>query len=124
MKTIAVLFCLSFFPVIANCQIQRDTNPSQSSSSVTSTRDKNKQLLRELNLTKEEQGQLKEFRQTQKQKRNNIQNDPSLTNEQKQQKLKDLRIEQKEKLNSILTPEQKQQLIEARKNGKIKKGSN
>ncbi len=76
-----------------------------------------------LNLTKQQMSQLKEVRRNIKQQKDAINNDQSLSDEQKQSKLKDLRKEQQEKLKSILTPEQMQELKEERMKTRMRRSN-
>ena len=76
-------------------------------------------MMKELNLTKEQQGQMKELHETMKQKKEDIRNDQTLTEAQKKAKMKELHKEQKEKINAILTPEQKEKMKEQKKNSKV-----
>ena len=117
MKILSILiirFC--FICITFHAQIRRQTNPSQNIVSDTLEKNNKKQILKELNLTKDQMGQMKDLRRTMKQKRADINNNPDLTQEQKQEKIKELRIEQREKLSTILTPEQMEKLKEERKN--------
>jgi len=53
-----------------------------------------------------------------KQKKEDINNDKTLTDAQKKDKLKELHKEKKEKTNAILTPEQREKMKEQKKNSK------
>src|SRR6476659_8559450 len=103
-KLFVFLISLSFFVSNAISQVKRDVNPSQSSHSKSSQKNKKKAMMQELNLTKEQQGQMKEFKRSMKQKKEDINNDQSLTEAQKKAKLKELHKEKKQKMNAILTP--------------------
>ncbi len=122
MRKTGLLVIVFFFMVMAaEAQVQRETNPSQNIATNTDKKDNRVEMIQSLNLTKEQQGQLKEFHRSMKQQKEAIDNDASLTTEQKEAKMKALHKEQKEKLNSILTPEQMEQLKEQRKNAKMNK---
>ena len=111
-KLLAVVFILYFFVSNAIAQVKREVNPSQNSQSNMVQKNKKKAMMKELNLTKEQRAQMKEFKQSMKQRKADITNDKTLTQEQKQAKLKELHKEKKEKMNSILTPEQREKMKE------------
>ncbi len=120
MKIFALIIISFFlFTTAANAQVEREVKPSQNSTSGATTKNRNKELFKELNLTRHQKEQLKDFRQSTKQKRDSITNDQSLIETQRQAKLKELRMEQKEKLNSVLTPEQMRKLRDLKMNVKI-----
>ena len=58
---------------------------------------KKKAMMKELNLTKDQQGQLKEYNRSMKQKREDIRHDQTLTDTQKKSKLKELKRREKRK---------------------------
>ncbi|MEO8412460.1 MAG: hypothetical protein ABI472_02325 [Ginsengibacter sp.] len=118
-KYLAGLISFFIINLSAGAQVQRETNPTQNTATVTQKKNK-KEISKELNLTREQRRQLKDFRQSAKQKKEEIDNDTSLTDTQKQDKLRHLRMEQKEKLNTILTPEQKEKLKEKIKDRETK----
>jgi protein CpxP len=114
-RLIVFIIALSFFASYAVAQVKREVNPSQATQVDTMRKNKNKEMMKELNLTKEQRGQMKEFHQSMKQKKEEINNDNTLTEEQKKAKMKELHKEQKEKMNAILTPEQREKMKEQKK---------
>ena len=110
-KYLASLISFALIILSARAQVQRETNPSQNTATVTQKKNK-KAIIKELNLSREQRSQMKDFRQSAKQKKEEIDNDTSLTDAQKQDKLRHLRMEQKEKINTILTPVQREKLKE------------
>jgi hypothetical protein len=74
-----------------------------------------RQILKELNLTREQKSRLKEIQQDNKSKRDEIMNDGSLTKDQKQDKLKEIRRAEVYDLQGILSDEQKARLKAIRK---------
>ncbi|MEP7145075.1 MAG: hypothetical protein ABI707_19470 [Ferruginibacter sp.] len=74
-----------------------------------------RKVLKELNLTKEQKLKLKEMRQDNKSKRDEIVNDASQTEDQKHEKLKAIRKAAAYNLQRILSDEQKANLKEIRK---------
>jgi Spy/CpxP family protein refolding chaperone len=67
-------------------------------------------MVKELNLTKEQKGSLKELRQTNQAKRDLIESDTSLSENEKKEKLKAVKIAAAIDLQSILTADQKAKL--------------
>lgn len=63
-------------------------------------------MMEGLNLTADQKAQMKSLHQENKQQRDAIKNDASLTPEQKKEKMKELHMNQENKMNQILTPEQ------------------
>lgn len=93
-------------------QIQKNV-VKQKSDSVTSNpirakeNESRKEILKELDLTKEQKVKLKEVNQSMKASKEAIENNLELSDIQKQEKLKALKKEQMSKIQSILTEEQK-----------------
>ena len=117
MKEIIAFAVISFAALLAtkvNAQIQRRTDSIQNIVSNSGNRTPRLETMNSLNLTREQMGRLKEFHRNMKQKKDEIINDQTLTNGQRQSKLKDLHKEQNEKLNGILTPEQMEKLKKER----------
>jgi Spy/CpxP family protein refolding chaperone len=77
-------------------------------------------IFRELDLTKEQKGKLREFNQSAKSAREAIENNTALSESQKKEKIRTLRKEMAVKTESILTAEQKIKFREL----KSKKGRN
>jgi periplasmic protein CpxP/Spy len=117
-KLFAFAICLGFFASNSIAQVTRKVNPSQAVQADTTKKNKKKEMMRELNLTKEQRGQMKESHQSMKQKKEEVNNDNTLTEAQKKDKMKALHKEQKQKMNAILTPEQKEKMKEQKKNKK------
>jgi Spy/CpxP family protein refolding chaperone len=117
-KLFVFAISLGFFAPHATAQVKREVNPSQTSQSNAVQKNKKKEMMKELNLTKEQRGQMKEFHKSMKQKKEDINNDNTLTEAQKKDKMKELHKEQKEKMKAILTPEQKEKMKEQKKNMK------
>ena len=66
-----------------------------------------KEIFRELDLTKEQRGKMKEINQSMKASKEAIENDAVLSDTEKREKLRSLRKEQAIKIQAILTEEQK-----------------
>lgn len=124
------LLAVSFFTFNGNAQTRRDVIQSQKVQSDSSHHFKKGKMMNDLNLTADQKSQMKEIQQNNKQQRDAIRNDASLTPDQKKAKMKDLQKSQSDKVNSILTPEQqakrKASIDKMKSNGKMhgKKGYN
>jgi len=124
-----IVFCFAGFSTFA--QIQRkvaDTNKiagtGQKQNAVVndlasfSKKKDQLKMLKELNLTKEQKGKLKETRQANEAKRALILNDGSLTEDQKQAQLKAIKRSGALDLQGILNEEQKKKMKYMRKERK------
>ncbi|MGC4104521.1 hypothetical protein [Ferruginibacter sp.] len=111
-----IMFTVSF------AQVQRKravaANDSTAAPATGASRGEKMKMMRELNLTKEQKGKLKEIRQSGQEKKQAIENDASLTPDQKQAKLKALKKEQAKSTMGILSDEQKQKMMQMRKDKK------
>jgi hypothetical protein len=115
MKKTAVFLAFSFISVLSTAQVQRTITPKPIDSTAGangSVAEKNnrgdrKQMLQELNLTKEQRGKMKEIRQANMAKKDEINNNDSLTQEQKDAKLRELKRSQVQSTMNILNDEQK-----------------
>lgn len=81
------------------------------------------EMIRELNLTKAQKVQLRDLHQTMKANKDAIENDKSLTDDQKKEKLKEGRKEQMQKINALLTPEQREKFKEKMMEKRTKPGT-
>jgi Spy/CpxP family protein refolding chaperone len=118
-----VILLLFVLPVLkSGAQIRRETNPSQNIVSNTPKKNNGGQIFKDMDLTKEQKEQVKSLRLTMKQRRQDINNDKSLTEEQRQEKMKELQAEQRKKLSTILTPEQMKKLMDERRNRRSAQG--
>jgi Spy/CpxP family protein refolding chaperone len=95
-----------FFLANSNAQIQRKIPQHQRMKSDSSLHFQKGQMMQNLNLTDDQKTQLKSMREEMKQQHSAIQNDASLTADQKKEKMKSLRQSQMQKMNAILTPDQ------------------
>lgn len=77
-----------------------------------------KALMRELNLSKEQKGKLKEIKQAHKVQIDEVQNDAKLSAEEKKAKLKALKMEQLKKTMAVLNEEQKAKMKAMRSQNK------
>ena len=74
------------------------------------------EMMKTLNLTKEQKTLLKSFHKSKKQEGESIKNNAGLSKEQKKEKTEQLHKERHEKLESILTPEQKEKMKQMKEN--------
>lgn len=107
---------LSIFTSAGFAQVQRN----QVKKSVTDSSQKAKVKIKELNLSKDQMGKLKEMKQENKASKDQIENDATLSVKQKKQQLRELKRQHAEKMNTILTDDQKVKLKEMRGNRKGK----
>ena len=132
MKKTAVLLAFSFISVLSIAQVQRVVTPKPVDSTARSNEnmtEKNnqgnrKQMLRELNLTKEQRAKLKEMKQANMAKRDEINNNDSLTQDQKDAKLRELKKQTAQGTMSILNDEQKAKARAMRQKGRGQKDQN
>lgn len=107
-----------FFAASSNAQVQRDMARHNHMQSDSSHHFQRGRMMQQLNLTADQQTQMKALHQDMLQQRNAIQNDTSLTADQKKEKMKGLHQSQMEKMNAILTPEQQAKMKELRQQRK------
>ncbi len=130
MKKISILLLAVINVSLSFAQVQR-TKPAikQSSDSLSATIEtkqtgklKKREMMRELNLTKEQKGKLKEIKQANKEKTEEVLNNDKLTQKEKDARLKTLHQQQAEKTLTVLNDEQKAKIkkmrTEKRKNKK------
>lgn len=80
-------------------------------------------LAKKLNLSQDQQTQLKPIFQNQRQQAKAIRKDSSLTKDQKKEKFQSLRQDTMAKVNNILTPQQQQQWQQMREKHQHKGGA-
>jgi len=83
---------------------------------------RDKGLTKNLNLSHDQKKRMDSIHADTHKQRDAIEKDNSLTQEQKQEKIKALNKQEKSKMNGVLTPEQRQKAKQARENKK-KKGT-
>lgn len=122
----SVFILLSF---LSYAQIERKVTPAKQADSSFNRQEQpgemdRKDMMRELHLTKEQKGKMKELHQSGKSRREAIFNDDKLTKEEKQTQLRTLQKEQLQGTMNILNEEQRQELQRMRsemRTGKQKK---
>lgn len=124
MKKLLVILITTFFLSNGiNAQVKRNVDPAQKMQRMhgDKSHSKMKNNYSNLNLSQDQKGKLKGVLQDSKQQREAIKNDASLSDVQRGAKMKQLKEDQKQKVNEILTPEQRNQAKENRKDRKDNK---
>ena len=115
MKKIMAIVLLMGISYLSLAQIQRES-PMQTDSTATTDfnveekQQSKYQALQQLNLSEKQKLQLKELRNSFKDKKTTIDNDANLTDEVRSEKLKEIKKSQAAQIRSILTREQKMKL--------------
>jgi Spy/CpxP family protein refolding chaperone len=126
MKKIFSMMALIFLAAISFAQVQRNktTAVARPDSTITGTEKRKgtgmdkKQMMKDLDLSREQKIKFKELRQSMKAKKEAIENDDKLSGPEKENKLKELHKEQAKNTMSILNPEQKVKMLKMRKEKK------
>jgi len=121
MKKIVFVLIMSSFSLLSQAQVQRTTKPVVGPDSTAignpianTGKGGKRKALKELNLSKEQRSKIKEIRQSEKVKEDQIANDNSLTEEQKNAKLRDMKMQQAQNMRSVLNDEQKEKMKKLR----------
>lgn len=122
MKKILVALLTTTIVFTAGAQVQRKkTTVSTDSTAIAApakTRGEKREMMKELNLSKEQKIKLKNLKQDNKAKIDAVQNDASLSDAEKKVKLKELKKQQLLSTMSVLNEEQKAKLKQLRKDKK------
>lgn len=115
MKAPGLILALLLSSIISVAQVERKPAPAKPVDSVASNQpvkkmDKanRKDLLKDLDLSREQKIKLKEIRQANKTKKEAIENNSQLPEDEKKKQLKELQKEQAKSIQAILTDEQKE----------------
>src|SRR5882724_4686563 len=113
------VFTLIFFASFAQIQRQKKEVTKTDSTGTTAVQKQDagpdrKEMMKELNLSKEQRLKIKEFRQAAQAKKEAIENDNSLKPDEKQNKLKEVRKELQQNTMSVLSQEQKMKMLKMR----------
>jgi hypothetical protein len=119
MKKIMMICFFTAASFATMAQVQRTATPSKQRDTVTGNMkadDKmgKKEMFRELNLSKEQRGKMKEINQSNKAKKEAVQADEKLTDAEKKQKLRAIQKQHAIETQSVLNDEQKQKWKELR----------
>ncbi|MBC7889347.1 MAG: hypothetical protein H7Z13_15830 [Ferruginibacter sp.] len=127
MKKVLLFFAVVLIGSGSFAQVQRKVSAATNADSSASlnnemypmenaaTKTERLKVLKELNLTKDQKGKLKEMQQVNKSRREAIMNDEGLTEVQKQDKIKEIKRAGALGLQEILTDEQKEKMKAMRK---------
>lgn len=123
MQKLLMLMALVFSFSVASAQVQRASKPKMAKDSMAMPipadmkQDKQgkKQMIKALGLTRQQKIQFKEIQQNNKVKKAAIENDNTLGDTEKKEKLRALRRTQMQTIDGILNEEQREKMKEIRK---------
>jgi Spy/CpxP family protein refolding chaperone len=127
MKKWSVGLLMSFLSLGCFAQVQRNIAPKKDSAEITipgktldgksgqSKKENKREMIRSLNLSKEQQQKLREMRQASKARKQDIENNDLLTEQQKKEQLRELYQDAAGNFRNILSEEQRAILKEIRK---------
>jgi len=117
---VLVVLCISStaFSQLRRAGTKKTMDSTSSPRMTREDRMERKEKLKELNLTEAQKVSMKEARNLQQESKRAIENDASLSPEQKSRKLKELRVAQMKKMKTILTPEQLEKFKQMQKDKK------
>jgi Spy/CpxP family protein refolding chaperone len=107
----ASFLLLSVFPAMSKAQNAPDSNQGQSQTMQEKRGDHNA-MMANLNLTDDQKAQIKQIHEGTRSKIEAVNNDSSLSADQKQAKIHELRRDTHEQVKKVLTPEQRKQFEE------------
>ena len=130
MKKLSSFIAFILIATISFAQVQRKASTANKADSASSTiTDKKgrggtkKEMLKDLNLTKDQKLKLKETRKLAKDKKTAIENDEKLSAAEKETKLNELKKEQAKNTMGILNEDQKEKIKKTRKEKRKKKNA-
>lgn len=112
MKKSLIAFILSLVTVSASAQIERKpvvvkTDSAQTTTNITQVdKQSRKERFKELDLTREQKGKMKEIMQANKAAKEAIENNTQLSDQEKKKQMRELQKAQMQKTQAILTAEQ------------------
>ncbi len=114
--SILTIFTLLSFTAFAQNQSPDDSKNGINNKHNTKQGKKDrKKMMKEMDLSKQQKMQMKKFMKSNKSRKEEIQNDKSLTVQQRKEKMMVLRREHQEKMNTIFTPDQREKMKEKMK---------
>ena len=122
MKISLIALILSLATITTSAQIERQTVVVKKDSAQTAINDNKadkqsrKERFKELDLTKEQKGKLKEIMQSGKAAKEAIESNTQLSEDNKKKQLRELQKSQAQKIQAILTPEQREKFKASRPN--------
>ena len=115
----SLIISLSFAQVQRQKKVKANTDSTRAVAAAKEDAGLNKrEMMKELDLSKEQKSKIKEFRQAAQSKKAAIESDDSLKADEKQAKLKELRRELQKNTLSVLSREQKMKLLQMRNDKK------
>ena len=114
MKIYTIAFMLLMGTLSASAQIERkpvtlkkdSVNVVSDQTNADNDKQKRKEKIRELDLTREQRGKMKEIMQSGKATKEAIENNAQLSDQEKKKQLREFKQTQAQKVQAILTPEQ------------------
>ncbi|MEP7238142.1 MAG: hypothetical protein ABI685_09765 [Ferruginibacter sp.] len=122
MKSPLVLLIVLLTTLTASAQIERKSTVVKADSAQAYTSDNTgdkqsrKERFKELDLTKEQRGKMKEIMQNGKSSKDAIENNAQLSEQDKKKQLRELQRAQAVKVQAILTPEQREKFKASKPN--------
>ncbi|MEO6541603.1 MAG: hypothetical protein ABIN74_11445 [Ferruginibacter sp.] len=123
MKSSIVLLAILLISITASAQVERKPVVIKADSAHVTTdpgkkvdKQNRKERFKELDLTKEQKGKLKEITQSGKAAKEAIENNAALSEDDKKKQLRNHQREQAQKIQAILTPEQRAKFKASRPN--------
>ena len=123
MKISLLAFALSLITLSASAQIERKPVVAAKSDSTQTTTTDNKvdkqsrkERMRELDLTREQKGKMKEIMQANKAAKDAIENNTQLSEADRKKQMRELQKSMAQKIQAILTPEQMEKFKASREN--------
>jgi periplasmic protein CpxP/Spy len=105
----ASFLLLSVFPALSNAQNAPDSNQGQA---MHEKRGEHNAMMANLNLTDDQKAQIKQIHEGTRSKVEAVNNDSSLSADQKEAKIRDIRRDTHEQVKKVLTPDQRKQFEE------------
>ena len=127
MKKWSIALLMSMITLGSFAQVQRNVAPKKDSAEIAmpgetmngeneqSKKESKRQIIRSLNLSKEQKQKFKEIHQANKEKKESISSNDQLTESQKKDQLKELHKEAAMNMNSLLSEEQRDKVKAMRK---------
>ncbi len=122
MKISIIAFTLLLITLSTSAQIERKPVVVKQDSAQTSTNDNEvdkqsrKERFKELDLTLEQKGKMKEIMQANKAAKEAIDNNTQLSEQEKKKQMRELQRSQMMKVQAVLTPEQREKFKASRQN--------
>ena len=122
MKISFIAFIVSLFTISVSAQIERKSVVVKTDAAQLTTNDNKvdkqsrKERFKELDLTREQKGKVKEIMQANKAAKEAIENNTQLSDQDKKKQMREVQKEQMQKIQAILTPEQREKFKTSKPN--------